>query len=561
MSITAGRLVCEVMLVRVDRVLEFVRGQGIDVDLVGDWKEFNTFNDVRYGFDLGDEVKVIAEFIQNALDARDEYYLRTGRYIDIVCDVIGGDAYIMNVGMSVGLLDFANGGSEKENDLDWCLPRGYFGTGMVKAVCWLVDNGVGVVIVSGKYCIIPFAKTVTSGGKSKTLVFFRYCEVKSSQDFTLVVIGGVDEKLLGEAKKMFLEYRENEIAIRWGKVVRFYLVKGDEVEGYRGYAEIIAPKWLLEESHWRWEDWRKGITSLSYGFERGYKVEPILGPFWYNMCDRKCMINESRTGYSNYAAVNGYICELWCECDNYDLIKLFVKLYGKSGGGSGPEKNLRDSKWEPKYPELWQKAWKEVWGDVGVTANKDIYMSWRNEFNMVDEWAYEWFRRCGIPDEHDILSVEDVVIEEYDMTCWDRDKLRVAIDIAAIAYGSVSRLHKINDVRYVLNKYIKVFSKMITINRAGMQIKRDKYGCVIGMDIRKIYLDGNRLFGENRSVGFITGVILHELGHVSGYGDGNMDFYNVEVIGEIVDNGIKGLYEKAKELFGDEVDDYWRCVL
>ncbi len=502
----------------------------------------NTFNDVSYGFDLGSDIKALVEIIQNTLDAA---YEAGGDYEIGVDNMV---FYSVNYGKSMSYLDVRNGGSSKRKDIDWCHPIGYFGTGFPRAMCFLVNHGYRFYVLSGKWYFEPYV--VREGNAD--FVYLKVRKVKSNGDFTAVFVEGIDKRECEEAKKKFLRFRD-DVVVKFGSCV----TARDSKENFsKGYAEIIMFDWVFDEDSFEYKWASEGIIGfLGIGYMRGVEVERDMNcVFSYNFCDRQLMINDSRTSFTNFDLLRGYVGAIWNEVDDVEMCKKFILLC----------RNYEDiyekgiSYYEPKHGEVWVKAWKELYGDVGVTNSEDVEFKYEGKFVKVNDWLYKYLKSCGVPSEKEILGVKDIELTEYEMSEYERCMLNAAIDVAALYCDLRKKGYSSKDVRKILRKHVKVYSNVVVINKALVREEdKDCFGFVVNRNIKEIYLDGNKIF---RSVGFIAGVLLHELGHVKGFDDGSMDMYNVDIISNLVDDNLENLYDLAVNNFGGEVREYWKVI-
>lgn len=558
-------------------IMNVLDNRGIKVTGTGESKVEVKSIDMKYGADFTVEQGFV-ELVQNALDARDEYELNTGIKEEVIFEYSGGSVVIANFGMSVSSSDFDVGDGQKRDDIAYCLPRGYFGTGLPKGVTTLLRNGYKVVFFSGYGLIIPKFVDVPDEkkGKVRRLALEIY-DYRPDRNLTIVLIRGVSYEMYESIRGRFLDFMDD--------VTRYSFVV-DRINTSRSIVEIID---FPRSSVWI-DGLREGDSDLSPWYHRGILVTSNRSIFGYNFCRRSVMEQESRNSFTRIWQCDWDIADAWGRVKDVQLIEKFIRYRIIGGENSFSEDALATYAYLINDKEAWVQAWKNYLVSIGenpekgVTNNAMLALRYPKKLVYVPDKLYTILRECGVPSETE-AGVSDVNVEPARLDDVELSVYYTACDIASLIVHKASRLRDVSSIRVVDPWWVReklrevvgkgrVYEKAVVIDKAGRtEDKSNAYAFVWEEKIDKLYFNRSTFdkFGvDRRGAAYVAAILLHELGHTDdvgssfdwgGFSDGDMDWYNIHLIAASIYMQFDMWYDDAKDRFGGIVDEYWKKVL
>lgn len=441
--------------------------------------------DPKYGIDFI-LIQGFIEVVQNALDIMDI----DKADVDIFYEF--GRMYITNTGPSLGIDDLDIGQTTKRDDVTPWLPRGYFGTGLSKAVAVFLKFGYKMEMFSKYGLYKTEIKSIPSEkyGKVDRIIVSTYD--RKIPEGTIITISGPD---------MYDIYKDLE-----SRIVELKDVK------------LIAneyPKVKLVDEHVPIDEYEKEKSVFGRGYHRGIFITKISTIFNYNFCDRTLMTQESRNSFTNTWDLAGQVARYWRATDNYDLIKKFISYSIRLSGVSYDESRLEYYK-PDKYKKLWYDAWTELYPGKYATSMELVALSYPGKFILVPSFLYEILKECGVPTEGE-AHIERIDTTIYKPSSIELERLYIAIEIASLYAGK--KTDESIKIRNTLKSILpnNIYSKAIIVDKYGK--KEDKTGewaFVWNHDIKNLYIRDMsiREFNEVR----IAALIIHELGHTKEVG-------------------------------------------
>jgi hypothetical protein len=439
-------------------------------------------------------IQGFVEVIQNALDIMDIEKADVDIYHTF------NKMYVTNSGVSLGIEDLDVGQTTKREDVGICLPRGYFGTGLNKAVSTFLRFGYKIVMYSRYGMYLPEVVELPSEKYGKVKRISVSVFDKRIPEGTIIEISG------SNIDKIFEDLRD--------RVVELKRVKLISVPGY--------PRVQLVDEPVEIDKYLKETRTSGRGYHRGLYICNITTIFNYNFCDRDLMKQESRNSFTDINRLGWQVADFWKNMDNIEYIKKLIEYSMKLGNIYHDESLIQYRKpEEDEIIKLWYKAWCELYPGKGeeckyVTYSPEVVKKSPDKFVLVPEFLYIVLKHCGVPCE-DQAKIERVEITRYILSPVERDRLNSAIKIAAFFAGKKSG--ESIKIKNILEQTLpdKVYSRAVTIDKYGTETDRTgELGFAWKNDIRSIYIrdrtirDGNELS--------IAVLILHELAHTKEVG-------------------------------------------
>ena len=479
------------------------------------------------------------EMIQNALDIRDELKLTKGREVKVFAGVYNGKFYVANDSASLGVADFNVGQTTKREDIAPCVPRGYFGTGLMKGVVVLLRNGYKLNFYTSYGLITPEIQTVPDEkyGHVEEIVL-KVTDLKLGTLGTVIEITGpklydIEHRLRGR----FLEFQDVEVYIperakRDGLYV--YLV-------YEYDLESISKK-----------------EAVGRGFHRGIYITNLDTMFSYNFCNREYMQQESRNAFTDIYRLRDDIGRMWARMDNKKYVKKFIELRMMLGDTHCYEDETHY--YDIRYPKVWREAWEELYGDKYVTSNSLVFADNPEKFILAPSPLYSILKKAGVPSEKD-AHLARIEITRYYPTKEEWKRLNQAIDIAALLAGK--RTDDSKWIREALRQVLKknIYSRAVLYDEYGKpEDKTGEWAFVWNSTINNLYVRDQSV--REMNVIKLATILLHELAHTkevgalyeAPYGMDHSEMYKyyesilVDVIGTIGSR----LKSEAKKMFGSK---------
>lgn len=422
------------------------------------------------------------EVVQNALDIMDIDKADVDIYHEF------DKLYVVNTGPSLGIDDLDIGQTTKREDVSVCLPRGYFGTGLSKAVAVFLRHGYKMKMYSKFGLYIPEIVSIPSEkyGKVDRIKVSTYD--KKIPEGTIIEITGPN---------MYDIYKDLES--------RIIELKGVSLIGNK------FPKVQVVDEPVPIDDYIAKASVSGRGYHRGIFICNIPAIFNYNFCDRKLMQQESRNSFTDTWELGKQIATYWSYADNRSLIKKFISYCIKLSNIYYEEERIRYYKPLSEFKSIWYDAWNELYPGKYITSSALVVSLYPGKFQLVPSFLYEVLKECGVPSE-DQAHIERINTTRYSPSKVEMERLYKAIDIASLYAGKKTdeSLKIRNILRSVLPK--NIYSKAIIIDKYGRE--EDKTGemaFVWKNDINNMYIRDTsvREFNEVR----LAALIIHELAH------------------------------------------------
>ena len=478
------------------------------------------------------------EMIQNALDIRDELKITKGQNVRVFAGVYAGKFYVANDGASIGVADFNVGQTTKREDIAPCVPRGYFGTGLMKGLVVLLRNGYNVKFYTTYGLIEPKIQKVPDEKYGHVdEVALKITDLRLKEVGTVIEIVGpklydIEHKLRGR----FLEFQD----------VETYIPKKAEEKGLYVY---LVYEYDLESIGKK--------EACGRGFHRGIYITNLNTMFSYNFCNREYMQQESRNAFTDVYSLKEDIGRMWARMDNKKYIKKFIELRMMLGSTYCYEDET--SWYDLHYPQLWREAWQELYGDKYVTSNSFVFADNPDKFVLVPSSLYKILKKAGVPTEKD-AHLARVEITRYYPTKEEWKRISQAIDIAALLAGK--RTDDSKWIREALRQVLKknIYSRAVLYDEYGKpEDKTGEWAFVWNSTINHLYVRDQAV--REMNVIKLATILLHELAHTKEVGalyeapdgmDHSMMYrYYESILVDII--GLIGsrLKSEAKRLFGE----------
>jgi len=479
------------------------------------------------------------EMIQNALDIRDELKLTKGREVKVFAGVYNGKFYIANDSASLGVADFNVGQTTKREDIAPCVPRGYFGTGLMKGVVVLLRNGYKLNFYTSYGLITPEIQTVPDEkyGHVEEIVL-RVTDLKLGTLGTVIEITGpklydIEHRLMGR----FLEFQDVEI----------YIPERAKRDGLYVY---LVYEYDLESI--------KKKEAVGRGFHRGIYITNLKTMFSYNFCNRRYMQQESRNAFTDISRLADDIGRMWVRMDNKKYVRKFIELRMMLGDTNCYED---EAYWyDIRYPEVWREAWRELYGDKYVTNKSMVFINNPETFVLVPSPLYTILKKAGVPTEKD-ANLARIDITRYYPTEEEWKRLNQAIDIAALLSGK--RTDDSKWIREALKQVLKknIYSRAVLYDEYGKAIdKTGEWAFVWNSTINNLYVRDSAV--REMNVIRLATILLHELAHTKevgalyeapeGMDHSEMYKYYESILVDVIGAIGSRLKSEAKKMFGSK---------
>lgn len=477
------------------------------------------------------------EIIQNALDIRDELKIKEGKNVRVFAGVQNGKFYVANDSVSLGVADFNVGQTTKREDIAPCVPRGYFGTGLMKGLVVLLRNGYQLTFYTSYGTITPTIQKIPD----RKYGYIDEIALKIT-DFRLKTLGTVVE-IIGpklydmehRLRSKFLEFQNVEI----------YIPERAEKDGVYVY---LVYEYDLESI--------KKKEAVGRGFHRGIYITNLKTMFSYNFCDRRYMQQESRNAFTDISSLAEDIGRMWARMDKKKYIKQFIELRIMLGDTNCYED---ETYWyDIRYPSLWREAWEELYGDKYITDKPMVFMNNPETFVLIPSPLYRILKKAGVPTEKE-ANLARIEITRYYPTKEEWNRLNQAIDIAALLAGK--RTDDSKWIREALRQVLKknIYSRAVLYDEYGKAIdKTGEWAFVWNSTINNLYVRDSAI--RELNVIKLATILLHELAHTKEVGalyeapegmDHEMMYrYYESILIDIIGLLSSRLKSEAKRLFG-----------
>lgn len=346
---------------------------------VSGWRIKDSGYSTRYST-YWDNWYIIREFIQNALDERDEAGIGESPTIQF----IGNTLTISDKGRGLGALAlYTETTKAAAKDL-----RGEFGEGLKKATLAALRAGYSMEIVSSKKMIRPYLVKIIEEGTEIQELYFTYKDNPQAVIGTTVKIKGYNGDLYTD---------------------RFIELARTGFEPLLGYSEKVGRfnrSTFVYETKYPNRLYVKGIYVRELHKEKKSR-------FSYDIWG--LALNPDRTAERNLYDFNIYMSYLWANAPaKYtELAIIFLK---EANNPESFESILQISNSEKfkEYKEGWTQAWEKVFGSKAILRTDDVYTKMAEGYGykvvrLVNSSLENVFKVNQIaPTDKSVLQKEDI---------------------------------------------------------------------------------------------------------------------------------------------------------